>query len=119
MDASSKHHNQYLLLFVFIFTPLLYIHRSKLTTQHIRWDGHLPLNQRAITSNWGFHIAINSADQYELALLENIGPTLANSIIQTRQQLPQQKFQSVEQLLYVKGVGTKTLAKLRQHIVCD
>ena len=107
MAASSKH-NQYLLLFVCIFTPLLYFHRSKLSTQHIRWDGHLPV-----------HVAINSADECELALLENIGPTLANSIIQTRQQLPQQKFQSVEQLLYVKGVGTKTLAKLRQHIVCD
>ena len=118
MAASSKH-NQYLLLFVCIFIPLLYFHRSKLSTQHIRWDGHLPVNQRTVTPHWGFHIAINSADECELALLENIGPTLANRIIQTRQQLPQQKFQSVEQLLYVKGVGTKTLAKLRQHIVCD
>ena len=119
MTTSPKPHKLHLVLFVCIFTPLLYLHRNELTTRHLRWDGHLRLQQRTAKSTWGFQTAINSADQCELALLENIGPTLAHRIIQTRKQLPRQRFERVEQLQLVKGVGRKTLEKIRQHIVCN
>ncbi|MFL2865531.1 MAG: ComEA family DNA-binding protein [Pirellulaceae bacterium] len=48
-----------------------------------------------------------------------MGPTLAHRIIQTRKQLPRQRFERVEQLQLVKGVGSKTLEKIRQHLVCN
>jgi competence ComEA-like helix-hairpin-helix protein len=119
MTPSPKPHKHHLVLFVCIFTPLLYLHRNELTTRHVRWDGHLPLQQRTANSTWDFHLAINSANQCELALLEDIGPTLAQRIIQTRNQLPRQRFQRVEQLRLVKGVGRITLEKIRQHLVCN
>lgn len=59
-------------------------------------------------------ININTADAEELTLLPGIGPAKAKLIIQKREEL--KEFQSIEELLEVKGIGPKTLEKLRNKI---
>ena len=55
-------------------------------------------------------INLNRASQAELRQLPGIGPTLSLRIIETRDQRP---FAAVEELRRVKGIGVKTLEKLR------
>ena len=119
MTTSPALHKRYLLLAVCLFVPLITCHWNKLSNAHFRWDGGQKNRQRLTKSSWSFHVAINNADHCELSLLDNIGPVLARKIIETRKQLPGHKYQTVEQLLLVKGLGRKTLEKIREHIICD
>lgn len=59
-------------------------------------------------------IDVNQATAEELQRLPGIGPTLARRIVETR---GQQSFQSVEELRRVRGIGAKTLERLRPHVV--
>lgn len=59
-------------------------------------------------------ININMASAAELEELPGIGPAMAQRIITARGQLG--GFRTIEQLLDVKGIGEKTLAKLRPYI---
>ncbi len=56
---------------------------------------------------------INSASVEELAELPHVGPKRAVLIVQRRQQKP---FKSVDELEEIKGIGEKTLEKLRPHV---
>lgn len=56
-------------------------------------------------------ININTASTQELMSLPGIGPVLAGRIVEYRRE--QGAFIDVEQLLEVKGIGTRTLARLR------
>lgn len=58
-------------------------------------------------------ININTADQQTLETLPNIGPTKAQAIMTYRQT---HKFASVDELTNVKGIGEKTLAKLKEQV---
>ena len=58
----------------------------------------------------GKKININTATTQELQTLPKIGPKTAAAIIKYRKQHP---FQSVDELVKVKGIGKKTLAKLK------
>jgi competence protein ComEA len=60
----------------------------------------------AMSSEMG-KININSADRYELMLLEGIGETYADRIIEYRK--VNGPFQKPEDLILVKGIGPKTL----------
>jgi competence protein ComEA len=60
----------------------------------------------AVSSEMG-KININSADRYELMLLEGIGETYADRIIEYRK--VNGPFQKPEDLILVKGIGPKTL----------
>ena len=55
----------------------------------------------------------NNATMEQLQSLPGIGPVLAERIHTEARQRP---FRSVEELRRVKGIGTKTLEKLRPHI---
>jgi len=112
-------YKQYLMVINFIILVLIPIHWNRLTTPHLRWNVNHRSQQVNQDSQWKYHVDINDATQLELSLLENIGPALANRIVETRQQFPDRQFAFVDQLLMVKGIGPKTLEKIRHHLICQ
>ncbi|HHT48996.1 MAG TPA: helix-hairpin-helix domain-containing protein [Firmicutes bacterium] len=56
----------------------------------------------------------NTATNEELQTIPGIGPVLAARIIEYRETVG--KFRSIEDLLAVKGIGEKTLAKIRPYL---
>ena len=59
-------------------------------------------------------VNINTADATQLALLPGIGPKAADSIIAYRSSTGD--FTSIDDLVKVKGIGSKTLEKLRPYL---
>ncbi|MBR0473680.1 MAG: ComEA family DNA-binding protein [Erysipelotrichaceae bacterium] len=59
-------------------------------------------------------VSINTAGLDELVLIPGIGKTTAQNIIDYRDS--NGLFQSVDDLLRVKGIGVKTLEKIREYI---
>ncbi len=59
-------------------------------------------------------VNINSASVEQLAALPGIGDTLATRIVEQRQKSG--GFKSVQELMTVKGIGEKNLAKLEPHL---
>ncbi len=59
-------------------------------------------------------ININTASAAELELLPGVGPVLAGRIVEYRSRVG--GFRTIEQLDDVKGIGPKSLEKLRPHI---
>lgn len=59
------------------------------------------------------YVSINTASQEELETLPGIGSTIAGRIIEYRIQNP---FQSLEDILNVKGIGEKLFAKIKDRI---
>jgi competence ComEA-like helix-hairpin-helix protein len=57
---------------------------------------------------------INTAPADSLTLLPRVGKVIGQRIVELRQQLG--KFDSVEQLLAVRGIGKKTLELIRPHV---
>ncbi|MCY4157443.1 MAG: helix-hairpin-helix domain-containing protein [Gammaproteobacteria bacterium] len=63
-------------------------------------------------------VNVNTADAETLAAeLNGIGPVKAKAIIEYREQ--NGPFKSVEELLKVKGIGPKTLEKIRKDVLLD
>ena len=60
-------------------------------------------------------IDVNSASSKELESIPGIGPAMAQRIITWREQ--NGPFERVEDLLNVRGIGVKTLEKLRPYVV--
>jgi competence protein ComEA len=58
-------------------------------------------------------IDVNRASAAELRTLPGIGPTLAARIVEARSK---QRFRSVDDLRKVRGIGAKTLQRLRPHV---
>ena len=61
-----------------------------------------------------YRIDINSAEWIEWVQMQGIGETLANRIIENREQ--NGPFESIDDLQRVKGIGPKTVEKLRPWI---
>ena len=59
-------------------------------------------------------VSINTADIDELTLVPNIGKVTAENIIAYRNQ--NGMFQSIDDLVKVKGIGAKTLEKIRKYL---
>jgi len=62
-------------------------------------------------------VILNLATEEELTRLPGIGPSRARAILTLRQRLT--RFRAVEDLLRVKGIGRKTLRRLRPSVVLD
>jgi len=56
-------------------------------------------------------VDVNAADRDELELLPRIGPTLADRIVQERSRGG--RFESVQALTRVRGIGPRTVERLR------
>ena len=69
---------------------------------------------RPSASSDGSRININTATAKELQTLRGIGPTMAQRIVEYRQ--TSGRFTTVEELTNVKGIGEKTLEKIRDNI---
>lgn len=58
-------------------------------------------------------VDINSADEKALQVIKGIGPKTAAAILEYR---GQKCFDSVEEITKVRGIGAKTLEKIRESI---
>ena len=59
-------------------------------------------------------VDINKATAQELEMLPQVGPALAQRIVEFRKQ--QGAFKSVDDLLKVQGIGEKLLLRLRERV---
>ncbi|MFW5923250.1 MAG: ComEA family DNA-binding protein [Planctomycetota bacterium] len=62
-------------------------------------------------------IDINSAEPYELELVNGIGATTAENIVNYRAESG--RFRSLEDLRKVHGIGPQTLNELRPYLMCE
>ncbi|WP_110926933.1 helix-hairpin-helix domain-containing protein [Bacillus massiliglaciei] len=62
-------------------------------------------------------INLNTATKEELETLNGVGPSKSSSIIEYRETTG--KFQSVEDLKNVSGIGDKTFEKLKEHLTVN
>ena len=69
-------------------------------------------DQTGLTQQTGQMLNLNSASADQLTQLPGIGPKTAAAIVDKRNQLGG-KFNSLDQLLDVKGIGQKKLAKIK------
>lgn len=68
----------------------------------------------AIAADGKAVVNINTADTESLMLLPRVGPSVAQRIVEFREQ--NGKFKSVEELMLVRGVGEKTFALLEPYV---
>lgn len=61
---------------------------------------------------------LNTATAEQLDELPGVGPSRAKAILELRQRLGG-KFRSPDQLLEVKGIGEKTLEKIKPHVTVE
>jgi competence protein ComEA len=74
--------------------------------------------QDAVTTTIGGRLNLNRATVKELEALPGIGPKLARSIMASRNARGG-RFQHLDDLLEINGIGTKTLAEIRPHVVVE
>lgn len=66
--------------------------------------------------SYEFTLEVNSATWVEWMQLEGIGETLATRIVEDRE--ANGPFSSIEDVQRVRGIGPKTLERIRPHLVC-
>jgi competence protein ComEA len=62
-------------------------------------------------------IVLNLATEEEIQKLPGFGPSRARALVELRKR--RGKFRSLSELLRVKGIGRKTLARLAPKVVLD
>ena len=62
-------------------------------------------------------VNINTADSEQLSLLPRVGPTVAQRIVDFRQE--NGRFQTLEDLMLVRGIGEKTFELIKPHITLE
>jgi competence protein ComEA len=82
------------------------------TAPHAEPPDVKPAAQAALPSGAGV-VNINQASAEELERLPAIGPAKAKAIVDQRKRSP---FHRIDDLTKVKGIGKKTLAKLRPYV---
>jgi competence protein ComEA len=77
-------------------------------------SGRLIEIDRAPRQTASFRIEINEADWPELSLLPGVGETLARRIVESRS--AQGRFADLDDLRRVRGIGPKTLERIRPFL---
>lgn len=85
-------------------------HKPTTSVQHKPAEKTLPVLDKSV----GRKVDINIANWAELDNLPHIGPVLSKRIIEYREK--NGKFENIEDLLKVSGIGEKTLEKIREYI---
>ncbi len=67
---------------------------------------------RVPRSTVGYQLDLNRANWVELSQLDGIGPTLALRIVENRRRYG--RFDQIDDLQRVRGIGPKTIARLRR-----
>ncbi len=62
-------------------------------------------------------ININSATQQELQKLKGVGPALASRIIAYREEIG--RFDNIDEIKHIKGIGDKLFEKIRPYIIVE
>ena len=102
-----------LAVFTFAFCGLLTVHWVRLSN----W-GTRPVEVEHLESQpLDYQINLNTADRLELMQLGGIGETLADRIIDDRER--RGDFANIDDLQRVKGIGPKTVEKLRPYVRVD
>ena len=92
---------------------------QKLQDEMVIYVPHLEEETQTSIENWSTSqddgkISINQATESELQTLPGIGPSKASAIIKYRDEFG--KFNSIDELTNVSGIGNKTLENLRDYI---
>jgi competence protein ComEA len=104
-----------LAVLVLLVAGLLCVHWIRLTPLAASWTSPAaPIVSRPVGTGPLYQIDINSATPLEWAQLDGIGLKLAQRIVRHREQSG--PFASVEELADVKGIGGKTIERLRPHL---
>lgn len=64
----------------------------------------------------GIPLDLNACTLEELESIPGIGPKLAQKILQRRAEQPQQCFRRLEDLAAIRGISSKTIARLSPHL---
>lgn len=75
--------------------------------------GIIPAPENNISAT--VYVNINTASEHFLQRLDGIGPETARAIVEYREE--NGKFNTPDELLNVKGIGEKTLEKIRERVV--
>lgn len=81
---------------------------------HLEEEGANVLTDVGVSSQENPKVSLNQATESELQMLPGIGPSKASAIIKYREE--NGKFQTVDELTNVSGIGNKTLENLRDYI---
>ena len=70
-----------------------------------------------ILRNWTFQVDLNTATTSELENLPQIGPAMAQRIVEFRSHLPKKQFARINQLQHIRGIGDKTFNIIAPFLV--
>ncbi|MFC1501821.1 ComEA family DNA-binding protein [bacterium] len=62
-------------------------------------------------------VILNTASGIELERLPGVGPVIANRILEYREK--QGPFQSIQELIHIKGIGQKTINKMEPYLLVN
>jgi len=112
---------------ILIFLCILLLAGSGIRIYQNRWgplpkirEAHDPGKTEGIENEeiyFNQKISLNNATEKELERLPGIGPVLAQRIVQYRN--THNNFNSIEELKKVKGVGEKTVEKIKSNLTVD
>ncbi|MCS5629366.1 MAG: helix-hairpin-helix domain-containing protein [Pirellulaceae bacterium] len=71
----------------------------------------------AVPRHWTYQVNLDTATTRELEYLPQIGPAIAQRIVEFRSQLPNKKFARINQLQHIRGIGNKTLNTIAPFLV--
>lgn len=100
-----------------VVTVLVVISFGLMVAQWYRLTQHRPQALKILhPEGYRYQLDINAATWVEWMQLERIGETLARRIVADRDQ--RGPFESIDAVQRVDGIGPKTLAALRPHLIC-